>query len=79
MEEGVARIGFNMSSPQTFRMLDSHNLQSGQQHVTFKVRVVPVDWGDRGDFAVLVNMGPQSDSNPWKPTASVTKSIQVSP
>ena len=77
-DEAAARIGFNVASPQQFRMFDSRDLQRGRHRLTFTVKVVPVDWGDRGDFAVMVNIGPRTDTKQFQPTASVTKVIPVS-
>jgi hypothetical protein len=77
-DEATARIGFNVASPQQFRMFDSRDLQRGRNRLTFTVKVVPVDWGDRGDFAVMVNIGPRTDTKQFQPTASVTKVIPLS-
>ena len=77
-DEATARIGFNVTSPQQFRIFDSRDLQRGRNRLTFTVKVVPVDWGDRGDFAVMVNIGPRTDTKQFQPTASVTKAISVS-
>jgi hypothetical protein len=76
-EEAVVRIGFNVSSPDAFRMVDSHDVQRGRQRLTFDVTVVPIDWGDRGDFAVIANVGPRATQTRWTPTASVRKTIPV--
>ena len=32
-------------------MVDSHDVHRGRQRLTFDVTVVPIDWGDRSDFA----------------------------
>jgi hypothetical protein len=32
-------------------MVDSHDVHWGRQRLTFDVTVVPIDWGDRTDFA----------------------------
>jgi hypothetical protein len=77
-DEATARIGFNVTSPQQFRIFDSRDLQRGRNRLTFTVKVVPVDWGDRGDFAVMVNIGPRTDTKQFQPTASVTKAISLS-
>jgi hypothetical protein len=77
-DEATARIGFNVASPQQFRIFDSRDLQRGRNRLTFTVKVVPVDWGDRDDFAVMVDIGPRTDTKRFQPTASVTKVIPVS-
>jgi hypothetical protein len=66
------------ASLQQFRMFDSRDLQRGKHRLTFTVKVVPVDWGDRDDFAVMVDIGPRTDTKRFQPTASVTKVIPVS-
>jgi hypothetical protein len=76
-EEAVVRVGFNVNSPDAFRMVDSHDVQRGRQRLTFDVTVVPIDWGDRGDFAVIANVGPKAPQPRWTPTASVRKTIPV--
>jgi hypothetical protein len=76
-EEAVVRVGFNVNSPDAFRMVDSHDVQRGRQRVTFDVTVVPIDWGDRGDFAVIANVGTRAPQSRWTPTASVRKTIPV--
>lgn len=78
--EGVAMVGFNTESPEKFEMEDSHQLVAGAQQLTFEIKVVPVDWQERGEFAVLVNMGPQEKHTAsWVPTASARETIEVEP
>jgi hypothetical protein len=76
-KEGVARVGFNLDSPTSFRMVDSRDLHEGKQKVSFAVKAKPVDWADRGYFAVLVNMGPKTTEPQWSPTALAHKAIPV--
>jgi hypothetical protein len=76
-KEGVARIGFNLDAPNSFRMIDSRDLHEGKQKVSFAVKAKPVDWGDRGYFAVIVNMGPKTTEPQWTPTALAHKIIPV--
>src|SRR5262245_24793184 len=71
------RVGFNVHSPDAFRIVDSHDVQRGNQRLTFAVTVVPTDWGGRGDFAVMANVGPKAPQPRWTPTASVRKTIPV--
>lgn len=78
-ESGTARIGFNTDSPVAFRMLDGHKLLAGPQRFTFVVKVTPVDWGDRGDFMVMVNMGPESTGVSWRPTAVDRRPLATEP
>jgi hypothetical protein len=76
-KEGVVRIGFNLDSPTSFRMIDSRDLHEGKQKVNFAIEAKPVDWADRGYFAVLVNMGPKTTEPEWSPTALAHKAIPV--
>lgn len=76
-KEGVARVGFNLDSPTSFRMIDSRDLREGIQKVSFAVKAKPVDWGDRGYFTVLVNMSPKVTAPEFTPTAFVRKAIPV--
>jgi hypothetical protein len=75
--EGVARVGFNLDSPTSFRMIDSRDLHEGIQKIGFSVKTKPVDWGSRGYFAVMVNMGPKTTEPQWTPTAFAHKAIPV--
>jgi hypothetical protein len=75
--EGIARVGFNLDAPTTFRMIDSRDLREGIQKVSFAVKAKPVDWGDRGSFTVLVNMSPKVTAPEFTPTAFVRKAIPV--
>jgi hypothetical protein len=74
---GVARVGFNLDSPTSFRMMDSRDVQEGIQKISFSVKTKPVDWGNRGYFAVMVNMGPKTTETQWTPTALAHKAIPV--
>jgi hypothetical protein len=76
-KEGVARVGFNLDSPTSFRMIDSRDLHEGIQKVSFAVKAKPVDWGQRGYFAVIINMGPKITEAQWTPTALAHKAIPV--
>jgi hypothetical protein len=76
-KEGVARVGFNLDAPTSFRMIDSRDLHEGKQKVSFAVKAKPVDWGDRGYFAVMVNIGPKTTEPQWTPTALAHKAIPV--
>ena len=76
-KEGVARVGFNLDAPTTFRMIDSRDLREGIQKVSFAVKAKPIDWGDRGYFTVLVNMSPKVTAPEFTPTAFARKTIPV--
>ena len=76
-KEGVARVGFNLDSPTSFRMIDSRDVHEGIQKISFSVKTKPVDWGNRGYFAVMVNMGPKTTEPQWTPTALAHKAIPV--
>jgi hypothetical protein len=76
-KEGVARVGFNLDSPTSFRMIDSRDLHEGIQKVSFAVKAKPVDWGERGHFTVIVNMSPKVTAPESTPTAFARKAILV--
>ena len=76
-KEGVARVGFNLDSPTSFRMIDSRDLHEGIQKIKFSVKTKPVDWGNRGYFAAIINMGPKTTEPQWTPTALAHKTIPV--
>jgi hypothetical protein len=78
-KEGIVRVGFNLDAPTTFRMIDSRDLHEGKQKVNFAVKAKPVDWADRGYFAVIVNMGPKTTAPEWTPTALAHKTIALRP
>jgi hypothetical protein len=75
--EGIARVWFNLRSPNSYRMVERHDLLEGRQRVTFTVTVTPVDWAERGSFMVLVNIGPKVSESQWMPTAFVQQTIPV--
>jgi hypothetical protein len=58
-------------------MMDSRDVQEGIQKISFSVKTKPVDWGNRGYFAVMVNMGPKTTETQWTPTALAHKAIPV--
>jgi hypothetical protein len=76
-KEGVARVGFNLDSPTSFRMIGSRDVHEGIQKIKFSVKTKPVDWGNRGYFAVIVYMGPKTTEPQWVPTALAHKTIHV--
>ena len=76
-KEGVVRVGFNLDSPTSFRMIDSRDVHEGIQKIKFSVKAKPVDWGNRGYFAAIVNLGPKITPDQWTPTALAHKNISV--
>jgi hypothetical protein len=76
-KEGVARVGFNLDSPTSFRMIESRDVREGVQKISFSVKTKPVDWGNRGYFAVMINMGPKTTEPQWTPTALAHKAIPM--
>jgi len=76
-KEGVARVGFNLDSPTSFRMIDSRDVHEGIQKIKFSVKTKPVDWGNRGYFAAIINLGPKTTEPQWTPTALAHKTISV--
>ena len=59
-KEGIARVWFNLKSPTGYRSVERRDLHEGRQRITFPATVTPVDWAARGDFTVVVNMGPKT-------------------
>jgi hypothetical protein len=76
-KEGVARVGFNLDSPTSFRMIDSRDVHAGIQKIKFSVKTKPVDWGNRGYFAAIINLGPKTTESQWTPMALAHKAISV--
>jgi hypothetical protein len=77
-KEGLARVAFNLDSPTSYRIVSRRDIHEGKQKVSFAVKVVPVDWAaKRGQFEVMVNMGPKPTENIWAPTAFVRKAIPM--
>jgi hypothetical protein len=76
---GDAMIGFNTEDAVRFKMVDNRRLQPGVRQFTFVVTVTPIDWGDRGDFSVMVNMGPERSGAQWRSTASDRRALSVEP
>jgi hypothetical protein len=75
--EGIARVWFNLKSPTGYRNVERRELHDGQQRITFVVTVTPVDWAARGQFTVVVNMGPKTPDPEWAATAFAQKTISV--
>ena len=75
--EGLVGVGFNLDNATDFRMVDRQEVHKGRHQVSFRVRVVPVDWGEHGVFAVVVNVGPKPAETRWTPTAFVRLAIPV--
>ena len=76
-KEGIARVGFNLDSPTSFRMIDSREVHEGIQKVSFTVKTKPVDWGERGAFTMIVNMSPKKTEPEFTPTAFARKAIPL--
>lgn len=78
-KEGIARVWFNLKSPTGYRNVERRDLHEGRQRITFLATVTPVDWAARGDFAMVVNMGPKATDAEWAATAFAQKTISVKP
>jgi len=73
-------VGFNGQDPVRFTERDSRIVESGTQQITVITQVIPVDWGERGDFAVSVYLLPDAKgSGPLEPLASERQSLEVVP
>jgi hypothetical protein len=76
-DEAEIGLGFNTDKPGAFKMIEHRIVKRGSDTVTFKVNVIPVDWGEKGRFSVLVNISKSPHEVPWKPSASDRKEIPV--
>ena len=76
-KEGIARIWFNLKSPTGYRNVERRDLHEGPQRVTLVTTVTPVDWGARGQFTMVVNIGPKATDAEWAATAFAQKTISV--
>ena len=76
-DEAEINLGFNTDKPNAFKMVDSRIVTRGSGLVTFKVKVVPVDWGQRGRFTALVNISKHPHEALWRTSASDRKEIPV--
>src|SRR5215475_10957116 len=76
-KEGIARVWFNLKSPTGYRNVERRDLHEGSQRITFQTTVTPVDWAARGQFTMVVNMGPKTSEDKWAATAFTQKTISV--
>ena len=76
-DEGEINLGFNTDKPNAFRMVESLIVQRGNGTAELKAKVVPVDWGQRARFTVLINLSKHPHEARWKPLASDRKEIPV--
>jgi hypothetical protein len=75
--EGWVRVGFNLDNAADFRMVDRQEIHEGRHQLSFRVKVVPVNWGERGAFTLMANVGPKPTETRWTPTAFVRLAIPV--
>lgn len=76
-EQGEINIGFNTDRPSAFKMEDSFIVQKGAGTATLKAKVIPVDWGQRGRFTVLVNLSKYPHDFRWNPITRDKQEIVV--
>jgi len=76
-KEGTARVWFNLKSPTGYRNVERRDLREGSQRITFVATVTPVDWASRGQFTMVVNIGPKAADADWAATAFAQKTISV--
>ena len=70
-------VAFNLDSPTSYRVVSAATFTRANKKSSL-LKVVPVDWAaKRGQFEVMVNMGPKPTENIWAPTAFVRKTIPV--
>src|SRR5436189_5925224 len=51
-DEAEIGLGFNTDKPSAFKMIEHRIVKRGSDTVTFKVTVIPVDWGEKARFTV---------------------------
>jgi hypothetical protein len=78
-DKSSASIGFNSRDPNNFTMGEHIEIHRGTDRVKVKATVIPVDWGRRGKFAMLVNIGMGTQGKLWSPTASARHEFAVVP
>lgn len=76
-EEGEINLGFNTDRPNRFKMVDSFIIKKGTGTATLKAQVIPVDWGQRGKFMVLVNLSKYPHDLSWNPITRDKQDISV--
>jgi hypothetical protein len=69
-DESSASLGFNSRDPNSFTMGEHIEIHRGTDRIKVKATIIPVDWGRRGKFAMLANIGKGTPGKPWSPTAS---------
>lgn len=83
IEDGVLTIGFNTGShgatATSFEEVESRKIKRGTDRITVKAKVIPVDWGDRGQFSVVVNIGPKREDSTWRPLAFKISGLATAP
>ncbi len=76
-DEGEINMGFNLDRPNAFKMVDSFLVQKGQGVATLKAKVIPVDWGRRAGFTVMVNLSKLPHETRWRTLAGDKQEIAV--
>ena len=79
---GTAMVGFNtsVSDVRTISEAASRPVSAGSQDLTLVVDVVPVDWGDRGNFEVGVYLLPPTEHpSALRPVATARQALEVVP
>ena len=77
-DEAIVSLGFNTRQPRSWEMIEEYEVYRGAERITLKATVTPVDWGRRGDFAALINIGPKERKN-YKPVTSVLHEFEIVP
>lgn len=55
-EEGKITIGFNTDTSNSYKVYDSLKISKGSEKAILKASIIPVDWGEKGDFSVLATV-----------------------
>ena len=78
-DQSSANIGFNSQDPNQFTMREHIEIHRGTDRLKAKFTIIPVDWGRRGKFTMLANIGKGTQGKPWSPTASTRHEFAVVP
>lgn len=76
-EEGEINLGFNTERPNRFKMVDSFIVRKGTGRATLKATIIPVDWGQRARFMVLVNLSKYPHDFSWNPITRDKQDVPV--
>lgn len=79
MDSAMIMLGFNNKSLHSFNMVSSASIiiKKGSGQHTFMVDGLAKDWGDQGDFQVLLNISEYPHPPSWIPIAFDLMTLEV--